>query len=201
MFNELPVTELSLSRRRLVYGVGVNDANYLTQPRVNGKQLRCPIYSRWTLMLSRCYCPIIQKRYPTYKGCTVCPEWLMFSGFKGWMIQQDWQGNHLDKDLLIQGNKVYSPETCLFVNQSINLLLNSNKSRRGKYPIGASFSKRSKRILSSVVLKGSAVRLGLFDTPEEASDAYKIAKYEIIRKVAEEQTEPLRSALLIYEIK
>ena len=201
MFQELPVSEKSLSMRGVVYGVGTNDADYITQRTVNGIKLTCPFYSKWNGMLSRCYSVKLQKRYPTYKGCIVSPEWLIFSNFKCWMIQQDWKGKHLDKDLLVQGSRVYSPETCLFVGQSINLLLNVNKATRGKYPLGASFNKKLKRFVSKVVIDGKSVHLGYFDTPEEASEAYKVAKYAHIKEVALNQVEPLRSALLNYKIK
>lgn len=201
MFDEIPATKLSRSMRSFVYGVGINDADYLTQRIVNGIRLMCPFYSRWAAMMSRCYCPIVQAKYPTYEGCTVSSEWLTFSVFKGWMMQQDWEGNHLDKDLLVQGNKVYSSDLCLFVNQSINLLLNDSKASRGKYPLGVSLNRLQSRFVSNVVLDGKKVRIGTFDTPKEAHEAYKKAKHKIIKDVAMKQVEPLRSALLNYKIK
>ena len=71
-------------------------------------------------MLQRCYSESHLVRQPTYKGCSVCEEWLTFSNFKSWMEQQDWEGKQLDKDLLVYKNKIYSPETCVFVSSVIN---------------------------------------------------------------------------------
>jgi hypothetical protein len=115
MFIEKSATKKSLSGRRPVYGVGINDADYITIYKSNGSTLTCPFYRRWKNMLSRCYDKKYLERNKTYKDCSVCKEWLTFSNFKAWMIKQDWRGNHLDKDITSQGNKVYSPNLCLFV--------------------------------------------------------------------------------------
>ena len=108
---------------RLVYGVGINDADYVVQKfetigYVSGKKKqkrvwRCPYYRVWTHMLERCYDVKRQERQPTYKDCSVSTEWLTFSVFKSWMEKQDFEGKQLDKDLLIEGNKIYSAETCV----------------------------------------------------------------------------------------
>lgn len=119
----------------LVYGVGVNDADYRVEIREatvdkypNGRSKRkimwsCPFYKKWGSMLMRCYSEKYHKRFPAYKNCTVCEEWLIFSNFRKWMASQDWGGKHLDKDLLVEGNKVYSPETCVFISKRVNTFL------------------------------------------------------------------------------
>ena len=38
-FVEIPASKKSLAYRRPVYGIGTNDAEYITRPRVNGKQV------------------------------------------------------------------------------------------------------------------------------------------------------------------
>jgi hypothetical protein len=54
----------------------------------------------------------------------------------------------LDKDILVKGNKVYSPDACVFVPQCINILFTkSHKSHKTKekLPMGVNFdSKRNK---------------------------------------------------------
>ena len=77
----------------------------------------CPYYMKWHGMLQRCHSVayIKKKKNPTYKDCWACDEWLLFSNFKAWMRAQEWEGKHIDKDLLITGNKKkYSPETSYF---------------------------------------------------------------------------------------
>ena len=124
--------------------MGVNDADYTVIPTVNGKQVVCTFYRAWTAMLKRCYNPTYQANNPTYIGCTVCDEWLTFSNFKKWMMRQDFQGKQLDKDLLVKGNKLYSPETCVFVDGMINTFTIDSGAIRGDYPIGGLLSQASR---------------------------------------------------------
>ena len=187
-------------KTKLVFGVGINDADYAVRPKINGKVVPCPFYVAWTNMLSRCYNDDCHKNHPTYIGCTVDREWLSFNSFKSWMIEQEWEGNALDKDLLIQGNKVYSHKTCIFVSKLINSLLNKNLALRGEDPVGVAFHKVRGRYQASCRVYGKIKYLGLYDTPEEAHEAYKKFKYKHIAEIANQQSEPLRTALLNYVI-
>lgn len=198
MFKEIPVTKMSLSKRKLVFGVGVNDADYLTMQLTNGKQVKCPFYDRWVGMIKRCYSPIFHKRRPTYKGCSVCDEWLIFSNFKDWMIKQDWQGKHLDKDILVQGNKIYSSKTCLFVSSVVNGLIIDQEKNRGEYPKGVSFHKKSGKYQASCDYHEKQKYLGLYDSPQEASDVYIDFKKKYILEIAASETEPVKSALIAF---
>ena len=200
MFKEIPANSRSLARRKPLFGTGINDSLYMVYMNHNGSNIRCPYYVVWSNMIERCYSSKYHKRKPTYKGCTVCDEWLLFSKFKEWMIKQDWNGSHLDKDLLIHGNKVYSPVTCLFVDPDVNLLINDNRAKTSNFPVGVRLNITSKKYQASVKSKGKEKYLGCFDTLELAFEAYKKAKYEIIKEVALRQCEPLRSALLSYRI-
>ncbi len=199
-FIEIKANKRSLARRRLVQGVGLNDSDCTTEITINGKSATCPVYKRWNCMLERCYSLKYHKRQPTYIGCTVCDEWLTFSNFKAWMEKQDWKGKQLDKDLLTQGNKIYSPDFCLFVDSNINSLLIDRKASRGKSPQGVCFNKGVDRYVARVSVNGRPKHLGYFDSPKLAHDAYRLAKYAIIKEVALRQSEPLRSALLRYKI-
>lgn len=199
-FIEIKANKMSLFRRKPLFGVGINDADYMVKPMVNGKRIICKYYVAWKDMLNRCYCSKYQEKHPSYHGCTVCDEWVIFSNFKSWMEMQDWKGKDLDKDLLIQGNKIYSPETCLFIPQSINKLLTSRGALRGLHPVGACYHKASGKYAAKVWTNGKRKHIGLFDTPNLAHKAYKLHKYAYIKEVALRQDEPLRSALLNYKI-
>src|SRR5690606_1832927 len=130
-----------MKTRKLVCGVGVNDADYAIQKfetigYVDGKQKQklvwgCPYYRTWANMIERCYSDKTQNKNPTYKGCSVSEEWLTFSVFKNWMEKQDWEGNQLDKDLLFEGNRLYSPETCVFVSPMVNKFIIDRGAARG----------------------------------------------------------------------
>ena len=116
------------------------------------------------------------------------------------MVEQNWESKQLDKDILIQNNKVYGPETCLFVTNAINNLLIDKGASRGEWPIGVCFDKRGGKYVAQCSAEGKNKNLGYYNTPKEASDAYKLFKYELIAETAIQQTEPLRSALLNYMI-
>ena len=120
--------------QKLVHGVGINDYEELIT--LNGKQI--PEYTVWAGMLKRCYSPKWLEQRPTYKGCTVADEWLYFSNFKQWLDDNGYKPNvhHIDKDILIPGNKIYSPSTCLLVTLAINNLLTDRGNARGSYPMG-----------------------------------------------------------------
>ena len=199
-FVEVKASKSSLSKRKLVHGIGVNDAWYVVTRVVDGQNTKCPFYGRWLAMIVRCYSSRYHKNKPTYKDCTVCNEWLTFSNFKSWMIKQDWKGKHLDKDLIKQGNKVYSPELCLFVTGSINSFLLDKKLGRGAHPQGVHFHAPTGKYIASVSIDGKRRHIGLLATPELAFESYKAAKYAIIKDMALKQSEPLKSALLNYVI-
>lgn len=124
--------------KRLIYGVGINDSK---STYIEGK--RCKYYVTWKSMLQRCYSLKYKNKNPTYANCSVCDEWLTFSNFKAWMVKQNWEGKDLDKDILIEGNKIYSPETCFFISRRINTLLNVSKKRIGSLPLGVTFNKKN----------------------------------------------------------
>ncbi len=78
-------------------------------------------------MLRRCYDDELHSKYPTYKGCSVCDEWHDFQVFAQWYKSNYIEGYHLDKDIKINGNKVYSPSACLFVSPSENAIEANSK--------------------------------------------------------------------------
>ena len=134
-------------------------------------------------MLERCYSEKYQEKYPTYKNCTLDEKWYNFQIFAKWFENNYILGHQLDKDILIKGNKIYSPETCCFVPQEINKLFTKSEKARGSLPIGV--RKCNKRYKAIVKLNGKQRHLGTFDTPEEAFNAYKIAKELHIKEVAD----------------
>ena len=201
MFPIKPINKMSLSQRSKVFGVGINDADYLTTPKINKIQYICPFYAIWKNMLRRCYDSNFHVRQPTYKDCIVCNEWLLFSNFKKWMELQDWKGMQLDKDLLSQGNKTYSPDLCLLVSHKINTLLCNAPATRGSTPQGVSIIQNKYIVARCNIGGGNVIYLGTYKTVDAAFNEYKKFKYSIIASVAETQKEPIRSALLKYKIK
>lgn len=189
-----------MKSNKLVCGVGVNDAGYPINIKesfyVDGKRKRravwyCPYYARWAAMLHRCYNTGIQQNQPTYKECSVHPSWFTFSTFRDWMEQQDWEGNHLDKDLRIEGNKVYGPDTCLFVSPEVNLFIIPRKLSDVGLPAGVTYHKTLKGgwYKAVVVDRDKYVTLGKFETAEQAQTAYLEGKQALATELASRQTD------------
>ena len=145
-------------------------------------------YRLWNSMVNRCYNEKELSRNPTYKDCHVSEDWSYLSNFKEWCNNQIGFGNegwHLDKDILVKGNKVYSEDTCCFVPPEINTLLVKRNSLRGEFPIGVSYKKRIGKYASQISKNGEVIHLGNFDTPEEAFMKYKEVKESHIKEVAD----------------
>lgn len=150
-------------------------------------------YDLWNKMLQRCYDHNSRIRYPTYKDVTVCDEWLNFQNFAEWCYSQEFftykddkgKSYHLDKDILVKGNKIYSPYTCCFIPAYINTMLLGCDKARGRYPKGVCYHKGKGKIVAQLRSSlGGKVHLGGFDTVEDAFQAYKKAKESLIRETA-----------------
>ena len=197
-----------LGAPKLVCGVGINDADYVTQKwetiEVDGKQKRnlvwvCPYYRVWHSMLQRCYSSKFQERNPTYKGCSVSEEWLTFSNFKRWMESQEWEGLQLDKDLLFEGNKVYSAETCVFVSGMVNSFTTVSGAARGEWLLGVCWDKKNGKFMSQCrnPFTKKNEHLGRFDCELEAHQAWLNRKLELTHLLAAEQADERVAKALI----
>lgn len=184
-------------KTKLVYGVGVNDVGSPTLTTVNGVPRRCVFYRRWQAMLGRVYSKQFLERRPTYIGCSVIEEWHRLSNFKKWMIKQDWEGKELDKDIMVSGNKLYSPATCCFVSSSINNLINKKDNRRGNLPVGVSFNEVANTFSAKCSNgAGKAIHVGCFNNQIEAYQAYLNFKSKTVRDMASSEPVRIRLALL-----
>jgi hypothetical protein len=187
---------------KLVYGVGVNDLGYRVHVREDvtedgGKRIqktvfRCKYYTAWRSMIERCYSKKSLESYPTYIGTSVCSEWLYATAFKKWMEQQDWGSKCLDKDIIVPGSKLYSPDTCAFVLNETNSFVVARDACRGDYPIGVHLCKPTGKYHAKC--KNPFTRkdehLGYFSTPEEAHEAWRKCKHELAQLVAVKESDP-----------
>ena len=167
--------------RKPVYGVGTNDAHYMTNPTVNGATLCDPAYYAWAGMLKRAYNQKLHEKNPTYSDVTVCKEWHSFSAFREWWLNNYRECFSLDKDLLIPGNREYGPDACIYVPQSLNTFTIDCGAVRGEFPIGVSLHKPTGKYRSECCnpITGKRHHLGLFTTPEEANEAWLNFKLEL----------------------
>lgn len=161
-------------------------------------------YKCWTSMLQRCYDDKYLKIRPTYKGCSVCDSWLNYQNFGDWFDKYFVEGWQLDKDILFKGNKLYSPLTCCFVLSEINNLFTKTDKLRGCLPIGVCFDKQKKNYKSSIKINGKDKRLGNYDTIGMAFNAYKTAKEDNIKRLANKYINELQPntyiSLISYDV-
>lgn len=153
----------------MVYGVGIYNSGEYTA-NLDGKNSKP--YSRWKAMLSRCYNPN-DKCYASYggKGVKVCQEWLYFQTFAEWHRVHYKEGYHLDKDILVYGNKLYSPDTCRYIPKTLNTLLINTTAESG-----VTFNKRLRKYVAQLSVNRDRIHLGTFDDIDDARHIYQRGK-------------------------
>ena len=167
-----------------VCGVGVIGDKYPVSEGGRGRKE----YGLWCGMLRRCYSDTFKKQRPTYEGCKCSDNFKSYEYFYEWCNKQigfGVDGWHLDKDLLIKGNKVYSEDSCIFIPSEINSGLVKCVASRGKHLIGVHWCNTNKAFVAQVNRnKGQPEHLGLFKTEIEAFNAYKTAKEAYLKELA-----------------
>ena len=167
-----------------VYDIGIIGDKYPS--RINGRNTK--EYMLWCSMLKRCYNESLHLKHPTYEGCEVSENFKSYEYFYEWCHKQigfGVRGWHLDKDLLIKGNKVYSETTCVFIPAEVNTLLVKSDKIRGKHPIGVYWRNTKKAFVAQVNKgKGKSEYLGSFNTEIEAFNAYKGVKENYLKELA-----------------
>ena len=153
-----------------------------------------PSYMVWKDMFRRCYQKGNSNKWHVYDDCSVCDEWFIFDNFDVWYSQRYVEGWHLDKDILVQGNRIYSPETCCLVPNEINQCFKRIRKRsglpRGVRRIGEKYS-------AEIQLQQKRYYLGVFDTIEEASSAFLVKKKSLLFELAEKYKDKLEEKVYI----
>lgn len=182
-----------------VYGVGaIGDGRFKVKVETDGDYT--PEYTAWVNMLKRCYCEKEKALNSTYiSRCSVCEEWLNFQNFAKWYEEHKYSVNErlqVDKDIQNPKNAIYSPKTCFLTPQRINLLFVNKTNNRG-LPNG--IQKYNKGYLAMY----NHIKLGMYNTLEEAYKIYSNAKKDEVVKLANEYKNiipiELYNALLNYE--
>ena len=197
--------------RKSIFGVGVIGEKYPIS--INSTFLK--EYKTWAGILQRCFDSKKKIELPTYKEATICDEWLLYENFYEWLHNQEnfdkWLNGdkwNIDKDIIVKGNKLYSPETCCLVPGYVNIIFTKRNNYRGDYPIGVYKPKNSNKYKARChVGTGEKDRtIGYFNTCEEAFNAYKNVKEKYIKEVAQEEyklgniTKACYEAMMKYEV-
>lgn len=168
-----------------VFGVGyIGVGKYKTS--INYEKTEC--YKDWQSMLKRAYDNKEKQKHPTYKDVTVNKELHCFQNFAKWWYDNYYEVGEevmcLDKDILIKGNKEYSPNTMIFVPQRINKLFEKSDRIRGDLPIGVCFNKNNNKYVANCKVDGKTKYLGSYNTSHQAFLAYKEFKEQYIKEIA-----------------
>lgn len=177
--------------QKKVCGVGINDAVTPVTYIKDGKKVTCKFYQAWSSMMVHCYSKKFKDRYPSYEGCVVDERWHSFSAFSEWMRAQDFHGKHLDKDLLSKNGKIYSPETCVFIDPALNNFLLDHKTGKGKWPLGVTVSRKSELFQAQCrnPFTGKNEYLGQYIHPYGAHVAWRLKKADHAIQLAGMQTD------------
>lgn len=189
-YNEFKTREIKSLLFPSVFNIGyLGDGEYKIKNK-DGKYEDS--YLKWMYMIRRCYDEKFKKKRPSYIGCIVCEEWHNYQNFAKWYEENSYilgeENMHLDKDLLRNGNKIYSPDTCLIVPSRINMLFFKKEKENGMETGVIKKGKRFQARICDAYNKKSRT-IGIFDTKEDAFEAYKENKELYIKQVADEYKE------------
>lgn len=166
-----------------IFGLG-----YLGFGKYNTKDIggNGAVYRLWKSMLNRCYNELRLNTEKSYRGCTVCDEWLNFQNFAKWYLENDFYGlgYDLDKDMLSISSKVYSPETCCLIPKKINNLVRETSYKNSDLPRGVQWSSDGIRFLGRFS-QGGKQNTKLFDNIADAESFYYEKRREYAKKLAE----------------
>lgn len=164
-------------------------------------------YLKWSNMLSRCYAEYGRKVNPSYNESYVIDDWHNMQNYAKWYTEHPYRNDawEIDKDILTKGNKVYSPETCIFVPKYINTMFTKCDRWRGDLPIGVHQVGKTEcyKMICSDSIDGKITISG-FTSVQAAFDAYKETKEKVIKKTANVYRSGLEprayEALMNYEV-
>lgn len=151
-------------------------------------------YETWRNMLKRCYCEKALDVAEGYKKTIVDEEWHNFSTFYKWYNENYYtvEGEKmcLDKDITDKNSNKYSPKTCIFVPEKINLIFEKMKrdksKNRSSLPLGVQWIKADSIYGARCrVGEGKSIWLGRSNSIEECFNRYKICKENYIKQVAD----------------
>lgn len=194
-----------------IYGVGMKGLKYpASYINKNGRTVGTKEYYAFRSMIARCYSVNLNKRQPSYKEVTCCEEWHNRDNFEDWLrsqpnymkfLENDFA---LDKDILVHGNKIYSPETCCLVPRKINELFKNDADKSNGMPTGV--KKHKNKYLVYCCINGKNTYIDTCNTKIEAAITYKNFKENHIKQIAKLEyfkgniTEQCYNAMMNYQV-
>lgn len=194
-----------------ICGVGIKGAKYpASYIDANGNTIHTKGYDTFKSMITRCYNSRYHIQQPTYSDVWCCEEWLNRDNFEDWLRSQSNYnkflngGFALDKDILIKGNKIYSPDACCLVPQKINELFQNDKQKKDGLPKGV--KKHGDKYTAYCCVNSKNTYIGTYDIEQDAFNAYKTFKESLIKQMAKEEfdkeniTKACYNAMINYKV-
>ncbi|MGP2759590.1 hypothetical protein ACTVLY_20620 [Serratia marcescens] len=162
---------------KLVAGIGTNDLAYNKTKQIEigliTPELQDKCWIAWNNRLAAQDCG----------RATVSTEWLTYSNFAMWWLDthvDDWV---IDKDWVVQGNREYHPDKCVWVPTKINNLLGDGRRKATNLPKGVSMDRKSYRAQCWV----DGVREAkYFKNPHDAHRQWQLLKIQEFNNVLRE---------------
>lgn len=189
--------------KKPIHGFGINDVTYTVSKfeytegftksgsRKKTRVWECPYYGKWRRMLNRALSKTNHKTHPTYIDCTVSEEFRHLSDFIKWIDSQpdrDWENKQVDKDFLVEGNKHYSPETCVLLGGKVNTFMHEGSVKHSGLLIGVRDSGSKLNPFRANCSDPFGIRkrhIGMYKTEMEAHIAWKVRKHQYACELAE----------------
>lgn len=157
---------------------------YKTIALIDGETVRSREFRLWTGMKTR----VLQKKSAAYLDCTISDNFMNFQYFAAWCQQQKgWNEDqwHLDKDFIVDGNREYHEDKCVFVPRIINVVLtNEKKPRTNGLPLGVIYDKKWNQYRAHCGVYGNIEYLGVYRNAQDAHKAYVDRKNEYVQELA-----------------
>lgn len=150
------------------------------------------LHRHWRHLISRTH----GDKPDRYEDATMDSEWYNLQNFLEWAVNQIGNSNKedngrywcIDKDILVEGNKRYSENTCIFVPNDINVFFAKQEIGNTGY-LGVNYIKPATKgakegYIARCHNNGERQYLGYYDTPLQAYLAYREAKIAVAKELA-----------------
>ena len=146
----------------------------------DGKTYHTKASAVWHAMRQRCGVGGSKKSNPAYVDCKISENFLNFQYFANWCQNQigyEQIGYELDKDILVENNRLYCENNCRFVPQELNSFFCVRSGPISNLPKGVTRCRDK-----YMVRLAAAGYLGVYQTVEQAAQIYQNARNNELAK-------------------
>lgn len=151
------------------------------------------LHRHWRHLIERTHGDVPSR----YEDAILDESWYNLQNFLEWAVEQIGNSNKesngrywcIDKDILVEGNKRYSKDTCIFVPNEVNVFFSKKEIGNTGY-LGVNYIKPATKgakegYIARCHFSGERRYLGYYSTPKLAYQAYREAKIEAAKELAD----------------